>query len=235
LREIDPQAGYNYVTALIEGKVPLTATAIDVLGNFGPIAWRAIPLARRALGRPQHIRALLPALIDMGDYSDVVIAAVVEDSRDPVYSVRKWDAMLAFDRLADLGDRIQPELERLTADPTPAVSGQAKTILARIRNQPNYAVSGLKGFPGLDPGYQEYALNRLSKQGARAADAIPDIVTELHSKSPLIRFMAAWTLMHIGSPVRSALTELRAAQGDPSSLVRDGAADAIRLIEGGAQ
>jgi len=231
LREIDPQAAYQCVTALIEKNVPLTPTAIDVLGNFGPIAWRAIPLVHTALGQPQHIRALLPALIDMGDYSDEVIAAVVEDSRDPVYSVRKWDAMLAFDRLADVGDRIRPELERLTADSTPAVSGQAKTILARIRNQPKYAVSGLKGFPGLDQGYQEYALDRLSKQGARAADAIPDIVIELHSKSPLIRFMAAWTLMHVGAPARSALTELRAAQADPSSLVRDGAGDAIRAIE----
>jgi hypothetical protein len=93
-------------------------------------------------------------------------------------------------------------------------------------------VSGLKGFPALDQGYQEYALDRLSKQGARAAEAIPDIVTELHSKSALIRFMAAWTLMLIGSPARSTLTELRTTQADPISLVRDGAGDAIRVIEG---
>jgi len=231
LREIDPQAAYEYVTALVANKISLTPTAIDVFGSLGPIAWRAIPLIRTALGRPEHIRALLPALIDMGDYSDEVIAAIVEDSRDPVYSVKKWDAMLAFDRLADLGERIQPDLDRLASDSTPAISAQAKTILGRIGSQPNYALSGLKGFPGLDRSYQEYALDRLSKQGARAADAIPDIVTELHSKTLLIRFIATWTLMHVGSPARSALPELRAAQADPISLVRDGAVDAIRTIE----
>jgi hypothetical protein len=231
LREIDAQAAYEYVSALIEGKPSLSPTIIDVFGNLGPIAWRAIPLVRTALGRPEHIRALLPALIDMGDYSDAVLAAIIEDSRDPAYSVKKWDAMLAFDRLADVGNRIQPELERLTSDSTPAISGQAKIILGRMANQHKYDVSGLKGFPGQHQSYQEYVLDRLSKQGPRAADAIPDILTELHSKSVLIRFMATWTLMHIESSARPALPELRAAQTDPSSLVRDGATDAIRTIE----
>jgi hypothetical protein len=50
---------------------------------------------------------------------------------------------------------------------------------------------------------------------------LPDIVSELHSRSQLIRFMAAWTLAHIGPAARPALPELRAAQSDPSSLVRD--------------
>ena len=231
LREIDPQAAYEYVTALAGRHPVLSPAAIDVFGGFGPIAWRAIPLLRTALSRPGHIRALLPSLIDMGDYGDAVVAAMVAESRDPVYSVKKWDAMLAFDRLADLGDRIRPELERLSSDPTPAVAGQAKNVLVKIANQPKYAVSGLAGFPRQDRQYQEYALDRLSKQGARAVDAIPDILTELQSKSVLPRFMAAWTLMHIGAPAQSELPRLRAAQADPSSLVRDGASDAIRAIE----
>ena len=229
MREIDPQAAYEYVTSLAERKPALSPTVIDVFGNLGPIAWRAIPLVRMALGRPEHIRQLLPALIDMGDYSDEVIGAIVADSRDSAYSVKKWDAMLAFDRLSDLGERIRPEVERLASDPTPAVSGQAKMILAKIVNQPSYALSGLAGFSGQRQDYQEYALDRLSKQAR--ADGLPDILTELHSKSVLIRFMAAWTLMHIGSPARSALPQLRALAADPSSLVRDGAADAIRAIE----
>ena len=187
-------------------------------------------MVRTALGRPAHIHELLPALIDMGDYSDEVIAAIVADARDSDYSVKKWDAMLAFDRLSDLGQRIRPEVERLTSDPTPAVSGQAKMILAKIVNQRSYTLSGLAGFPAQRQSYQEYALDRLSKQ-ARAAEGLPDILTELHSKSVLIRFMAAWTLMHIGSPARSALPQLRALAADSSSLVRDGAADAIRIIE----
>jgi hypothetical protein len=229
MREIDAQAAYEYVTSLAERKPALSPTLIDVFGNLGPIAWRAIPLVRMALGRPEHIRQLLPALIDMGDYSDEVIGAIVADSRDSAYSVKKWDAMLAFDRLSDLGERIRPEVERLASDPTPAVSGQAKMILAKIVNQPSYALSGLAGFPGQRQDYQEYALDRLSKQAR--ADGLLDILTELHSKSVLIRFMAAWTLMHIGSPARSALPQLRALAADPSSLVRDGAADAIRAIE----
>ena len=231
LREIDPQAAYQFVTGLPDEPTPLSSTMIEVFGNLGPIAWRAIPRVRAALGRPGHIRALLPALIDMGDYSDELLAAVISDSRDPAYSVRKWDAMLSFDRLADLGGRIQPELHRLTSDPTPAVSAQAKIVLDRIEHQPNYAMSGLRGFPDQDRNFQEYALDRLSKQGARAAAAIPEILTELHSKSVLIRFMAAWTLMHVGLPARSALSELRAATSDPNSLVRDGASDAIQAIE----
>jgi hypothetical protein len=137
--------------------------------------------------------------------------------------------MLAFDRLSDLGARIRPDVERLTSDPTPAVSGQAKMILAKIVNQPRYQLSGLAGFPGQIQSYQEYALDRLSKQAR--AEGLPDILTELHSKSVLIRFMAAWTLMHIGYPARSALPQLRALEADPNSLVRDGAADAIRIIE----
>jgi HEAT repeat protein len=230
LREIDPQAAYEYVTSLAARKPSLSPPVIDVFGNLGPIAWRAIPLVRTALGRPAHIRELLPALIDMGDYSDEVIAAIVADARDSAYSVKKWDAMLAFDRLSDLGERIRPEVERLISDPTPAVSGQAKIILAKIVNQRSYILSGLAGFPGQRQDYQEYALDRVSKQ-ARAAEALPDILTELHSKAVLIRFMAAWTLMHIGSPARSALPQLRGLETDSSSLVRDGAADAIRAIE----
>jgi len=230
LREIDPQAAYEYVTSLAERKPSLSPTVIDVFGNLGPIAWRAIPLVRTALGRSEHIRQLLPALIDMGDYSDELIAAIVADSRDSAYSVKKWDAMLAFDRLSDLGARIRPDVERLTSDSTPAVSGQAKMILAKIADQPSYPLSGLRGFPGQMQTYQEYALDRLSKQ-ARAAEALPDILTELHSKSVLIRFMAAWTLMHIGSTVRSTLPQLHALEADPNSLVRDGAADAIHTIE----
>jgi len=232
LREIDPQTAYEYVSVLAANKPPLSATVIGVFGNLGPLAWRAIPLVRTALGRSEHIRELLPALIDMGDYSDEVLAAIVADSQDPVYSAKKWDAMLAFDRLSDLGDRIRPELNRLSFDSTPAVAGQAKIILAKIQNQPKYSMSGLAGFPAQTQSYQEYALDRLGKQGARAADAIPDIVVELHSSSVLMRFMAAWTLMHIGSPARTALPRLRAALSDPNSLVRDGAADAIRAIEG---
>jgi HEAT repeat protein len=232
LREIDAQAAYESVNALIVSKPALSPTVIDVFGNFGPVAWRAIPMVRTALDRREHIRELIPALIDMGDYSDEVLAAVVADSRDPVYSVRKWDAMLAFDRLYDLGERIRPELQRLSADSTPAVAGQAKMILSKIGNQPKYASSGLAGFTAANQSYQEYALDRLSKQGARAVDAIPDIAGALHSQSAMIRFMAAWTLMHIGSPARSSLVQLRAAQTDSSSLVRDGAADAIRSIEG---
>jgi HEAT repeat protein len=229
LREIDAQAAYEYVTSLAERKPTLSPTVIDVFGNLGPIAWRAIPLVRTALARPEHIRELLPALIDMGDYSDEVIAAIVADTRDSAYSVKKWDAMLAFDRLSDLGERIRPDVERLTSDATPAVSGQAKMILAKIVNQRSYALSGLAGFPGQRQNYQEYALDRLSKQAQ--AEGLPDILTELHSKSVLIRFMATWTLMHIGSPARSALPQLRALATDSSSLVRDGAADAIRTIE----
>jgi HEAT repeat protein len=137
--------------------------------------------------------------------------------------------MLAFDRLSDLGQRIRPEVERLTSDANPAVSGQAKIILAKIVNQRGYKLSGLAGFPGQRQDYQEYALDRLSKQAQ--ADGLADILTELHSKSVLIRFMAAWTLMHIGSPARSVLPQLRALAADSSSLVRDGAADAIRTIE----
>lgn len=102
-------------------------------------------------------------------------------------------------------------------------------ILAKIVNQRSYPLSGLAGFPGQTQSYQEYALDRLSKQAQ--AEGLPDILTELHSKSVLIRFMAAWTVMHIGSPARSALPQLRALEADPSSLVRDGAADAIRTIE----
>lgn len=232
LREIDPEAAYKYVRGLIAKKPPLSPTVIDVFGSLGPVAWRAIPLVRTALVRSGHIRELIPALIDMGDYSDEVLGAITADSRDPVYSVKKWDAMLAFDRLTDLGDRVRPELERLRSDPTPAVSGQASITLGKIANEPKYAVSGLIGFPASNQSYQEYALDRLSKQGARAASAIPDILVELRSKSVLIRFMAAWTLMHIGSPARSALPQLQAVQSDSSSLVRDGASDAIHAIEG---
>lgn len=232
LRDIDAQAAYEYTTVLVAKKPALSETVIGVFGNLGPVAWRAIPLVRTALGRSEHIRELLPALIDMGDYGDEVVGAIVADSRDPVYSAKKWDAMLAFDRLSDLGSRIRPELERLSFDSTPAVAGEAKMILGKIQNQPKYSMSGLAGFPAQGQSYQEYALDRLSKQGARAADAIPDIVAEFHSNSVLIRFMAAWALMHIGSPARSALPQLRAALADPNSLVRDGAADAIRSIEG---
>ena len=232
LREIDPQAAYEYAGDLAAKKPALSATVIGVFGNLGPVAWRAIPLVRTALGRAEHIRELLPALIDMGDYSDQVVAEIVADSRDPVYSVKKWDAMLAFNSLSDLGERIRPELERLSFDSTPAVAGQAKMILGKIQNQPKYSMSGLTGFPAHDQSYQEYTLDRLSKQGPRAADAIPDIVAEFHSNSVLMRFTAAWTLMHIGSAARSALPELRAALGDQNTVVRDGAADAIHAIEG---
>ena len=231
LREIDAQAAYEFVTGLIDRKAELTARVIDVLGNLGPVAWRAIPAMHAKLGRPEYIRALVPALIEAGDYSDDVIASIAEDARDPVYSAKKWNAMLAFDRLADLGDRIAPELERLTSDREPAVAGQARNTLAKIRNEPKYAQSGLAGFGGQRVSYQEYALDRLSKQGPRAADAIPDIVVELRSKTVLLRFMAAWTLMHIGPAARTAIPQLRAAESDPASLVRDGATDAIYAIE----
>lgn len=232
LREIDAQAAYAYVTALMGRKIRLTPAVIEVYGNFGPIAWRAIPLVRTALEGTEAVKEVVPALIEMGDYGDEVLARIVADSRDPVYSARKWDAMLAFDWLADTGDRIRPELERLSTDATPAVSGEAKNILLRITNAPKYAVSGLAGFPSQSQSYQEYALERLSKQGGRAVEAIPDILRELHAEPVLIRFLAAWTLMHIGPEARAALPELRAAQADPDSLVRDGAADAIRAVEG---
>ena len=231
LREIDAQAAYEYATTLTKKTGPASPATIEVFGNLGPVAWRAIPLLRMELDQREYIRPLIPALIEMGDYSDEVVAAVIRDSRDPVYSARKWNAMLDFGQLADLGDRIRPELQRLSLDPAPAVAGQAKIILAGISEQRTYALSGLAEFPRQNQNYQEYALKRLSKQGARAADAIPDIVAELRSKSVLIRFMATWTLRHMGSAARAALPQLRAALGDSSSLVRDGATDAIRAIE----
>lgn len=228
LREIDPQAAYEYVTRLIGNSAPLTPATTSAFGNFGPIAWRAIPLVRGALSRPARVHAFA-ALIDMGDYDDELIAAIIKDARGGVDS---WGARLALDRLGDVANRIQPSLlERLTSDSTPVISAMGKTIPGKVGNQSGYASGGLEGFPHSDRGYQEYALDQLSKQGARAADAIPDILTELHSKSLLIRFTAAWTLMHMGSSARSVLPELRAAQNDPNSLARDGAADAIRAIE----
>lgn len=228
VREIDPQAAYEYVTGLIGNTDTLTPATTRVFGNFGPIAWRAIPLVRSALSRPSHAWAY-GALIDMGDYDDELIAAIVKDARGGMDS---WGARLALDRLGDVADRIQPSLlEHLTSDSTPVVSAMGRTIPGKIGGQSGYASSGLEGFPQSDRRYQEYALDRLSKQGGRGAEAILDILTELHSKSLLIRFTAVWTLMHIGPPARSALPELRAALHDPHSLVRDGAADAIRAIE----
>lgn len=236
LREIDAQAAYEYSGALAarieRGEIALTPEVVDVFQGLGPVAWRAIPLLRGAVRtRTQHIRSLIPALIDMGDYSDEVLAAIVEDSRDPVYSTRKWDAMLAFDRLGARAAVLKPELERLAADPTPAVMSQAKLVLSQLARPSKYETSGLRGFPAQDVRYQEYALDKLSKQGADATDAVSDIVSELRLRSTLIRFTAAWTLAHIGPAASRALPDLHTALSDATSLVRDAASEAIRAVE----
>jgi hypothetical protein len=236
LRNIDAQAAYEFSSALVarieRGKVTLGPRVVDVFNGLGPVAWRAIPLLHGLLqNRHEHIRSLIPALIDMGDYSDQVLAAIVEDSKDPVYSTRKWDAMLAFDRLGVRALPLRAELQRLASDPTPAVSSQAKRVLSRLDRTPKYELSGLRGFPAQDLGYQAYALDQLSKQGPGAAAAVPDIASELRSRSTLIRFMAGWALAHIGSAARPAISQLRAARYDASSLVRDQAAETIRIVE----
>jgi HEAT repeat protein len=236
LRNIDAQAAYDFSCALIgrieRGEITLTPQVVDAFSGLGPVAWRAIPLLHGILrNRREHMRSLIPALIDMGDYSDEVLVAIVEDSKDPVYSTRKWDAMLAFDRLGARARPLRAELQGLASDPTPAVSSQAKRVLSQFDRTPKYEMSGLRGFPAQDLGYQAYALDQLSKQGPGAAAAVPDIASELRSRSTLIRFMAAWALAHIGPAGRPAISQLRAAQSDASSLVRDQAAEAIRIIE----
>jgi HEAT repeat protein len=236
LRVIDAQQAYEYATRLTDqlshGELVLTPAAIAVLHSLGPVAWKAIPLLRDALrNRTEHVRELIPALIDMGDYSDEVIAAILDDSRDATYAAEKWDAMLALDQLGYRALPLRPDLERLAGDPTPAVSGQAKIILSKLARTPKYAVSGLHGFFRTDLGFQEYTLEQLSKQGPYAAEAVPDVTDELRSNSALIRFLATWTLAHIGAPARTALPQLRTTAADEKSLVRDGAAEAIRILE----
>ena len=72
LREIDPQAAYQCVKGLIEKNVTPTSIAIDVLGNFGPIAWRAIPSAIDRVKRAANAR---------GDWDPDKLAAIPVDAR----------------------------------------------------------------------------------------------------------------------------------------------------------
>jgi hypothetical protein len=152
LRNIDAEAAYRFSSAFIarieRGELALTPQVVDVFSGLGPVAWRAIPLLHGLLrNRREHIRSLIAALIDMGDYSDEVLMAIVADSKDPVYSPRKWDAMLAFDRLGARALPLRVELQRLASDATPAVSAQAKLILSQLDRAPKYEMSGLPGFP----------------------------------------------------------------------------------------
>jgi len=236
LVQIDAQRAYDFATALIDRcerrETEITPAVADVFAGLGPVAWHAIPLLESALPtRSERGRSLIPALIDMGDYGPAVVAAIIEDSSNPVYSYRKWDAMLAFDRLGERARPLMPHLERLSAEGNYAVSFQAKMVLGNLKREPAYALGGLHGFSATDRSYQEYALDKLAKLGPTAADAIPEVVTELRSPSTIVRFLATWTLAHIGSPARTALPQLRAMGSDSSSLVRDGAAQAIRTLE----
>jgi HEAT repeat protein len=118
----------------------------------------------------------------------------------------------------------------LSTSTEPGIASQAKAMLSKLDNPPP-SVFGLVHRRNQGRVMQEFYLDLLSKQGPGAAQAIPEILTELRSESILIRFMACWTLMHVGPAGRSALPQLRAALSDRTSLVRDAAAEAIRLIE----
>jgi hypothetical protein len=56
LREIDPQAAYEYATVLVLKEPLLTRTTLEVFRNLGPIAWRAIPWVCHALAAPESAR-----------------------------------------------------------------------------------------------------------------------------------------------------------------------------------
>jgi hypothetical protein len=233
LKEVDPEAAYEYAEALIaqieSGKAGLTRHAMEIFQGFGPVAWKAIPLLRATLrNRSRNDRRLIPTLIDLGDYGDEVMAAIVEESKN-VDPEKKLEAILAFERIGTRALAWRGDLERLSADP--AVSGRAKFVLSTISRAPKYALSGFAGFPDQSEDYQEYSLEHIGERVGDPVGGVPDVERELQSRSALIRFLATWTLARMGPPAQAALPQLRAGEADGTRLVRDGAVEAVHVLE----
>jgi HEAT repeat protein len=73
-----------------------------------------------------------------------------------------------------------------------------------------------------------YSLLQIAKRGSRSSRAVPAITAILTADRPLERYLAVCALEAIGKP---ALAPLRQALADADPVVREAAADAVRLLE----
>lgn len=92
-------------------------------------------------------------------------------------------------------------------------------------------MSGFAGFPDQSEDYQEYSLEHIGERVGDPVGGVPDVERELQSRSALIRFLATWTLARMGPPAQAALPQLRAGEADGTRLVRDGAVEAVHVLE----
>jgi HEAT repeat protein len=67
---------------------------------------------------------------------------------------------------------------------------------------------------------------------SEAREAVPALVEALRDKSPQVRVYAADTLGYLGPEARAAVPKLKDLLRDPDEAVREGAAAALKKIQG---
>lgn len=86
--------------------------------------------------------------------------------------------------------------------------------------------------PSLSAVQKQRALQILEESGAESWPALTAVTNALHSADGEIRYLAAKVLVGMGTNGTAALPALEAARSDPSVIVRNAAARAIRSIHG---
>jgi HEAT repeat protein len=143
---------------------------------------------------------------------------------DPEWTVRHA-AVAQFAFAGFPTDDALPALRDLEHDENRTVAQLARSAVASAEREVGTDSYLLMLGQGMNTGY---SLLQIAKRGSRSSQAVPAITAILTADRPLERYLAVCALEAIGKP---ALAPLRQALGDADPVVREAAADAVRLLE----
>lgn len=205
--------------------------ACQALGGIGPAAAPAVPaLCRLTTDGPASVRRHAAAAL--GSIGPAIGPpgrdALVKALRDPVDPVRQ-DAVTALGKLGDLAKPAVAEIQAAIREgKMSTLAGSAHTLWQLTRDSDVVVpvlIEDLNRF-----GTSPEAARMLGEIGESAKAAVPELVKNLQSSDPLLRFEAARALGRIGPAAQTAVPALQRALEDESLDVRQAAQTSLEQI-----
>jgi HEAT repeat protein len=220
------QVMHVWLPRLRDADAQVRRDAASALGALGPVARPAVGALVAALDDPDTLvrdRATR-ALGSVGVPADAVMQGLLRALHDPEWTVRHA-AVAQFAFAGFPTDEALPALRDLEHDENRTVAQLARSAVASAEREVGTDSYLLMLGQGMNAGY---SLLQIAKRGSRSSQAVPAITAILTADRPLERYLAVCALEAIGKP---ALAPLRQALGDADPVVREAAADAVRLLE----
>lgn len=237
LRSVDLQAARRVMQDSLPGlgdpDAEVRRHTCALLGSLGLLAKPAVPALIKMLAdeddltRERAIEALGAIGVPHHDVSAALTTALFDRAtnvRHRAVSLFAFAVPIPTTALAPLAglqkdpDRTVVSLARIALDRGGGVHRtDVQMLIARLQRRDD----------------REDALQRLARLGPPAAEAVPAIIPLLNDRLLLHRYLAIETLGAIGPAAAQSLPALRQLLVDQEQVVRDAAADALRVVESG--